>query len=71
MENGKSVMTANATHHIHEQNIMINGQVAFFKNRRAFKLIGSYLVMSGFNWNSELISFCFKFIDKSRNPFRD
>ena len=61
MQYGKIMMPCNTSHQIHEQYIVVNGQVAFFKNRGTFKLVGCYFIMPGFNRNPQLVGFGFKF----------
>ena len=47
-------------HQIHQHQVVIDGQVGFFVNRRKFKLIGSHLVMTRFQRNAQFISFQFQ-----------
>ena len=58
-------------HHIHEQLIVINGKVGFFKNRSTFKLTRSDFIMTRFKRNTKLKGLCFEITHIRMYPFRD
>ena len=55
------VLARNFLHQIHQQKVMIVGQVAFLKNGRTFKLVRGHLVVTGCNGNTQFQGLHFKF----------
>ena len=66
----ESMFTGNPAHQRHQQHIMVNGQVAFLKNRGQFKLIGSHLVMARLTRDSQFQSLNLQVTHKGGYPFR-
>ena len=58
-------------HRGHQQLIMIDGQIRLFENGSTFELIGSHLVMTGLDRDSQAMTFVFQFLHECRHPRRD
>ncbi len=58
-------------HHFHQQQVVVYGQVTFFKSRSTFKLAGCYFIVAGTNGNAQLQTFYFKVHHKSTHTRRN
>src|SRR5688572_15739755 len=58
-------------HNIHQQGVMIHGQVHFFKYRGTLKLAGCYFIVTRTKRNTQLITLIFKVAHKGIYPFRN
>ena len=66
----KTVTTCHFFHNGHHQQILVDSQVTFSKNRSKLKLVRGYFVVTGFHWNTELISLKFQIFHISCNTGR-
>ena len=58
-------------HEVHDQQIVIDRHVGFFKHRGALVLAGSHLVVAGQNRDANLQGFQLKLLHEILNPYRD
>ena len=48
------MLTCYLAHQAHQQHVVVDGQVAFFVDRRQFKLVGGHFVVACLAWYAEL-----------------
>src|SRR5688572_2953718 len=61
----------NLVHQVHEQLVVVNSKIYFFKHRSTFKLAGCNFIVTGFEWDTQFECFNFKFHHKSIYTRRD
>src|SRR4249920_1233994 len=70
-KDSKFVPACHTLHHIHEQLVVIDGHICFFKIRRAFKLCRCNFIVSCFYRNAEAETFGFKIEHEGIHSLRD
>ena len=59
------------THDVHEQGVVVDGQVGLLINRGQFKLIGCDFIVSCFHRNPQFDAFSFKLSHEGHYPVGD
>ena len=65
------VTTRYLTHHGHQQQVMVIGQIGFLENRGHLELIRSHFVVSRLDRNTQLVTLVFEILHKGHHPRGD
>ena len=59
------------THHGHQQQVVVIGQIGFFENRGHLELVRSHFVVSRLDRNAQLVTLVFEILHKGHHPRGD